>query len=73
MLDVNTIPFSVQFVNVYPAFAVAVTVTEEPELNGPLPLVVPPANGIDDSVTVYCVGTIEVKFATSVLFPLIVN
>ena len=49
------------------------TVTEEPELNGPLPLVVPPANGIDDSVTVYCVGTTEVKFATSVLFPLIGN
>jgi hypothetical protein len=73
MLDVNTIPFSVQFVNVYPAFAVAVTVTEEPELNGPPPLVVPPTAGFDDNVTVYCGGGTTLKFAMSVLFPLMVN
>ena len=71
MLDVNTIPFSVQFVNVYPAFAVAVTVTEEPELYGPLPLVVPPAAGFLDIDTLYC-GT-AAKFATNVLFPFSVN
>ena len=60
-------------VNVYPAFGAAVIVTEEPEVNTLPPLVVPPANEIDDSVTVYCVGGTAVKFATSVLFPLMVN
>jgi len=57
---------------VYPEFGVAVTVTEEPELNVPPPLVVPPAAGFDDSVTVYVVPG-EEKFATNVLFPLILN
>ena len=47
------VPFSVQFVNIYPAFAAAITVTEEPELNVPAPVVTPPNNGFDDTATVY--------------------
>jgi hypothetical protein len=60
---------SVQFVNLYPAFAVAVILTEALESNVPPPLAVPPADGIDDSVIVY----IRIKFATNILFPAIVN
>ena len=43
---------SVQFTNLYPAFANAVTVTEALESNVPPPLAVPPAAGSADSVTV---------------------
>jgi hypothetical protein len=60
---------SVQFVNLYPTFAVAVTVTEALESNVPTPLAVPPADGIDDNATVYT----RIKFATNIRFPVIVN
>ena len=57
-----TVAPSVQFVNVYPVFGVAFTVTEEHELNVPPPVVVPPSDGFDINVTVY--GPTVVKLHT---------
>ena len=62
-------PFSVHLINAYPVLGVAVTVIEDPELNIPPPLVVPPAEGFDDNDTVSFTAA-AVKLATNVLFEL---
>ena len=46
------VPFSVQFTNWYPVAGMAVTVAEDPELNVPPPLVLPPDVGFDERVTI---------------------
>ena len=56
---------SVQLVKVYPTLGTAVTVTELLALKVPLPLLVPPNNGSEETAMLYC----AVKLATSVLFP----
>ena len=45
-------PFSVQSKKVYHVLALADTVTLEPALNEPAPVVVPPAAGLADKATV---------------------
>ena len=44
----TTDPLSVQLTNRYPAEGVAETVTDVPESKVPPPVVVPPAEGLDD-------------------------
>ena len=52
--SVDTIvPFSVQFANVYPVFAVATNVAVEPPLYVPAPVIVPPSTGFTVAVIVY--------------------
>ena len=55
--------------NVYPAFVVAVTVMDEPESNVPPPLVVPPAAGFDDNVTVKGMTVVNLHAAEYALVP----
>ena len=47
------VPPSVQFANVNPVLAVAVTVTDVPETNVPPPVTVPPAAGFALTVMAY--------------------
>ena len=47
-----TLAPSVQLIKVYPLLGVACMLTDAPELNDPPPLVVPPAAGFDERLTV---------------------
>jgi hypothetical protein len=64
-------PFSVQYENVYPDAAAAVTVRVIPQLNVPPPPVVPPAAG-DEAVVIVAEQLAE-KFATRFRLLLTVN
>ena len=64
LLELTTFPFSVQLLKEYPVFAEAVTVTDDPDVLVPPPLVAPPAVGLELSVMVYVV--FAVKFAPRV-------
>jgi hypothetical protein len=46
-------PYSVQFKNTHPIFAIAFTVACEPELYDPAPVVYPPIFGLAFAVIVY--------------------